>query len=155
MKLLCISDTHGETKKLQRIIKSVDEIDILLHAGDYIRDVDSINQHEFKVFSVKGNCDRGTNGKFKKVIGINDKKLLLVHGHQYGIKYGLHKLSYQVAEVEADIVVFGHTHRSLCLKENGILYFNPGSVTYPRDGSASYGIIEIEGDKIESRIEKI
>lgn len=155
MKLLCISDTHGNIENLEKVIKSVDKIDILLHAGDHIVDVDSINQHGFEVFRVKGNCDRGTDGKLREVINIEDKKLLLTHGHQYGIKYGLHKLSYQAAEVEADIVVFGHTHRSLCSKENGVLYFNPGSITHPRDNSESYGIIEIKDGKIEGRIKTL
>lgn len=155
MKVLCISDTHGNTRKLQEVIDSVKEIDILLHAGDHIGDVESIDRSGFEVFKVKGNCDRGVKGKLKEVVSIEDRKLLLIHGHQYGIKYGLHKLSYQAAEVEADIVVFGHTHRSLCLTEAGILYFNPGSITHPRDDSASYGILEIKGDKVEGRIETL
>ncbi|ADL12043.1 metallophosphoesterase family protein [Acetohalobium arabaticum] len=155
MKILCTSDTHGNTEKLKEVVKSVEGIDILLHAGDHIGDVDAIDQSEFDVFKVKGNCDRGVKGKSKEVITMEDKKILLTHGHQYEIKYGLQKLSYQAAEVEADIVVFGHTHRSLSLNEEGILYFNPGSITYPRDDSASCGILEIKDGKVEGELKRL
>ena len=41
----------------------------------------------------------------------------------------------------ADIALFGHTHRGLTRYEDGLYLMNPGSLT--RAGEHSYGIIDI------------
>ncbi|SJZ68419.1 YfcE family phosphodiesterase [Selenihalanaerobacter shriftii] len=155
MKILCVSDTHGQVSELERIIPIEDNIDFLLHAGDHITDVESIEKDNFNIVKVKGNRDRGCEGNLDELIYIEDKKILLTHGHRYRAKYGLSNLAYKAVELEADIVVFGHTHKSLQVQEDDILYLNPGSLTYPRDGQASYGIIEINEGEIKSEIKAL
>ena len=51
-----------------------------------------------------------------------------------------------------DVVVYGHTHKSQNKFIDNILYFNPGSTVFPKDGKESFGIIEIKEGNINSRI---
>ena len=47
------------------------------------------------------------------------------------------------AEVNADLVVVGHTHIPMVKKVSGTLFVNPGSVGRPRDGpEASYAVVD-------------
>jgi hypothetical protein len=54
-----------------------------------------------------------------------------------------------------DIVIFGHTHRPVNEKHNGILFFNPGTTT-PIDNKftviSSYGYLRISNEKVEPEI---
>jgi len=55
--------------------------------------------------------------------------------------------------MEANIVLFGHTHVPYLEKVGGVWFMNPGSPTYPRGGSRpGYGLIEINGAQIEPRL---
>jgi len=154
MKILCVSDTHGSTFNLEKAIKREEGIDLLLHAGDHIVDIESIDAN-FNRVAVKGNGDRRYEGNLEEIISIGEKKILLTHGHNHRVKYGLTNLSYKAIEAEVNIVVFGHTHRSLKLEEDRILFLNPGSLTYPRDGSLSYIILIIEGEEVQVKIKEL
>ncbi|MGM0470971.1 MAG: metallophosphoesterase family protein [Bacillota bacterium] len=153
MKLVVISDTHGSQERIEEVIDREADFDYLIHAGDHLTDVDfAVDNQSWQVITVKGNCDRGLTGEVEKLFTVNGKQILLTHGHKYALKQGLTRLSYRVAEVEADIVIFGHTHISLNQSVDGRLYFNPGSLTYPRDDSASYGVLKIADGAVDSEI---
>ena len=49
---------------------------------------------------------------------------------------------------EADIIIFGHTHRPYHRKVDGRHFVNVGSVGYPRDGNprTGYAVIKTDGD---------
>ena len=56
---------------------------------------------------------------------------------------------------KVDVIVFGHTHSSQNEIKNGVLFFNPGSVTdkvFAKENS--YGILEINSS-IKGRIVKL
>ncbi|HIJ77177.1 MAG TPA: YfcE family phosphodiesterase, partial [Deltaproteobacteria bacterium] len=54
-----------------------------------------------------------------------------------------------------DAIFFGHTHQPLILRENGLLWFNPGSLFLGRRSSGkSIGVLRIL-DKIEAEIFQI
>lgn len=124
------------------------EVDFYIHLGDYISDAKKIlEKTNTSYVAVKGNCDI-TDEEEEIIIELNGKKFFISHGHQYNIKYGYNNIYYRALEWEADIVLFGHTHMPISLWYQGILFFNPGSITFPRGGSqATYGIIDIiEGE---------
>ena len=43
---------------------------------------------------------------------------------------------------ENDILIYGHFHKPLAKKENGIYILNPSSISLPKEGTNSYGIYE-------------
>ena len=52
--------------------------------------------------------------------------------------------------IDADIYLYGHTHRNIYNEKDNKIYINPGSVGFPEDtNKACYGILNIKNDKIE------
>lgn len=152
IKLLIVSDTHGDVFQLSELVKKYKNYDYLFHLGDSARDLNKIDFNG-KKFVVKGNVDFISKAKNEIFINVANKKIMITHGHRYGVKYGLERLYFSALENEADIVLFGHTHISMNEKYDDILFFNPGSLAYPRLLSkGSYGIIEISENNIISRI---
>jgi putative phosphoesterase len=58
---------------------------------------------------------------------------------------------------EADIVIFGHSHKDYINTTDKPYLFNPGSITLPRNSlmQKSYGIIEIANQEIDFQIKYI
>ncbi|GAB6099121.1 metallophosphoesterase [Halanaerocella petrolearia] len=150
MKLAIFSDAHGRSEKVKEALEGLSSIDYLLYAGDGAKDLlenDFLDKE--KIVTVQGNRDFRTDYSKEEIIKVVDKKIFMTHGHNYQIKWGLDKLYYKAKEVAADIVIFGHTHTRYAKEENGILFFNPGSIALPRDGDkGSYGLIDIKDGKI-------
>ena len=60
MKILAISDTHGKLDKVRDIWPKLTDIDMIIHAGDFIRDGKALfKELKVPVVTVKGNCDNG------------------------------------------------------------------------------------------------
>lgn len=149
MKLLVFSDSHGRGKNiLEAIDRHGGVADAIIFLGDGLSDIDSVKRKYDKipVFSVKGNCDFYDFNDTPEEILVNfdGVKILLCHGHKYGVKSSLTRILYRCAELEADAVFFGHTHIPMetmeYVAEKMIQIFNPGSI-----GSYSYGVVNTSG----------
>lgn len=157
MRIAVISDTHGEIDLVVRKLISIKDVDLILHLGDYSKDAEKISKKlSVKSVIVKGNGDFGTLYNEDELVEMYGKKIFLTHGHRYGVHRNLNNLYYRGLELEADIILYGHTHVPLVLEENGITIMNPGSPTNPRslDGKLTFGIIDI-GDITEFNIVEI
>lgn len=144
-----LSDTHGDVAMAKLALTKMGNIDILLHAGDHFQDANELAKtKKVPVYAVVGNCD-WDNEKEDLLITAGGKKIWLTHGHRYGVKASHRQLITHALEEKVDIVVYGHTHVPVSVFEQGVLLFNPGSLTRPRGIKGStYGIIEIDGDDI-------
>jgi len=82
---------------------------------------------------------------------VENKRLLLVHGsprkmNEYLFEdRPLSSFERLAASSDADIIVFGHTHKPYHKEVNGVLFINAGSVGKPKDGDwrAGYAIVEM------------
>ena len=113
MKLfLVISDSHGDTVSLRRIVNQYPSIQSIIHLGDYYRD--AIRLKEFypdkEYYMVPGNCDFWSRGSDEKILEIEGLKVLITHGNRYGVKGGLGRLRSRSLRDKLDIALFGHTH---------------------------------------------
>lgn len=153
MKVLVFSDTHGRIGSAIDIIKSQSSVDLIIHLGDLVKDAKDIQSvfTSIKVVYVPGNNDLFIAQESEKVIDVKGKKLLLTHGHKYRVKQGLAEIIKKGKELKVDGVLFGHTHKAYEEIIDNILYFNPGSLTFPYD-IPSYGLIEVKEDKLYSMI---
>lgn len=147
MRLLIISDTHGDEQTFKHVVLREDP-DQIIHCGDFCIAVERLPQLEILTV-VRGNCDRP---------GVPDEALwegaglrfLVAHGHQYGIKSSLAQLSYRAEEVAANVVCFGHSHLPLCVARGGALFINPGSLVAPRGfPEPTYAVLEAESGKVK------
>lgn len=122
---LILSDTHGDVLTIGKLREIMVETDYVIHLGDVNSDIARFKA-EFpqKVITVAGNCD---GGRGYKVIDIEGVKILLTHGHDYGVKSGLTRLNYFAQEIGANVVFYGHTHQSNLTTEAGITFANPGT----------------------------
>lgn len=155
MKIAVISDTHKLVNKTLETLKNIENLDLIIHLGDYVKDAKEIEKAmNIETIYVRGNGDYlDTDVDLEKILEIHDKKIFLTHGHNYDVKNGISKIFYRAKEIECDIVLFGHTHMSTLLEYEGILILNPGSPEEPSSVSeGSIGLLEILKDNVKSEI---
>jgi len=158
MKIVVVSDTHGNNKEVIEKISEMERPDLLFHLGDYIEDgIKICTALGIDTIMVKGNGDRGNRiYNEDELIEISGRKIFLTHGHRYDVRYGITNLYYKALELNVDMVLFGHTHVPINIEENGIIFMNPGSPSIPRTQSKAktIGLIDIN-DKIYTKIIEI
>lgn len=168
MKIFFISDIHGSLSALSTALNAFQREDCsriailgdLMYHGprnplpaDYRpADVASlINGYRDRIIAVRGNCDSEVDQMLVEYpmmetcaqIAAGDRTIFLTHGHVFGPNR-LPPLR------NGDILAFGHTHIPLAEKSGGIFFFNPGSVSLPKNGNPpSYGIFDGESLKVK------
>ncbi len=155
VKIGVISDTHlsGYDTRLAGIVaQHFKDTDLIFHAGDLVdlRVLDIFGDIEVK--AVSGNMDNmPVKDKLPEqlIFEIKGFKIGLIHG--WGSPLGIEeKLLAKLGDVNC--VVYGHTHKPVNYKENGILFFNPGSAVDKRFADTrTIGILEIDKE-IKGRI---
>lgn len=156
MKILVISDTHGDTDGAETVIRRNPDVDLVIHLGDYFRDAQKLAASfpEIKFEYIYGNSDFMIGDiPAEKCLEIENKRIFITHGHRYSVKWDYSRLQAKAVEEKADILLFGHTHKPCIIEENGYRLVNPGSTSDPRDDSdESYAIIDINGGEIEVKL---
>lgn len=140
MKILVVSDSHGDFKKLYKIYMK-EKADYVFFAGDYSKDGIELSLlgDKSSFYIVKGNTDFSDWETPNKIdLELEGYKILLTHGHLYGVKRGYNKILEEAKKDGIDIVLFGHTHKKFYQEYEGVHLFNPGAVM-----AGDYGIIEI------------
>lgn len=80
-----------------------------------------------------------------KTAGMN---VFVTHGAAYGVYYGLDDLEKQAEILNADLVLYGHTHIADRTDIEQTSFINPGSCTLPRRGlPPSCAVIKLPGDQ--------
>ena len=85
------------------------------------------------------------------------QRIWLTHGHRYLHGYQVSELAWWARKLEADIVVFGHTHVPLVKWFGDVLLVNPGSPVLPRsEMGATFAVLTVkEGERPEAEIYKL
>ncbi len=147
MKILIVSDTHGRITNFKECLKRVSPIDMLIHCGDVEGQEEEIRRLAgCETHIVSGNNDYFTSLPREEEFSIGKYRAFLTHGHSYGVSLGLDRIVEEAKERGADTVIFGHIHRPVDKKRDGVRILNPGSLTYPRqDGRRpSYMLMEFD-----------
>lgn len=79
MRLLIISDTHGDISKVCKVVNDIkDLIDGIIHLGDIVEDADKLRKlySKIPVYNICGNCDYGTNVPPMNILDFEGKKYL-------------------------------------------------------------------------------
>lgn len=161
MKWMVASDIHGSEYYCNELLKAYDNEgadrllllgDILYHGprNDLPRDynpksvISMLNQRKEDILCVRGNCDTEVDQMVLEflimaeycILAMDERTIYATHGHVFGEDNPplLHK---------GDILLCGHTHVPKCVKHEGFIYMNPGSVSIPKENShQGYMIIE-------------
>lgn len=147
MRILVFSDSHGSLDDCIKIIRTIKDTDMIIHAGDHSSDAEEIQQMfpNIPVKYVRGNCDFSI-APSELMINTEHADIFVTHGHLYNVKYehNYRTLIEKAKEKGADIIVFGHTHIPFNEKTADCSIINPGSIKYGR----TYGVIEIDKERI-------
>ncbi|RLC02765.1 MAG: YfcE family phosphodiesterase [Deltaproteobacteria bacterium] len=148
-KLVVTADIHGSYSSWLTMKNLLNPSDKLAIAGDLFdtkygnfSNTDfqpetikkELNTFEYDFYYVYGNCDTPTFSPgfdTSMTFSAFNKKILLTHGHR--------PCTYSK---NIDIIIQGHTHLCSLEKKGAQLFMNPGSITYPRNGIYTYGVIE-------------
>lgn len=132
VRVLVVSDVHGNSRALERAIEAQPTASAVLFLGDGLRQAqDAADRHpNLPFYMVPGNCDIGAAGPFSREECFGGKRFFFTHGHHYDVKYGLYRLDLAARERKADMVLFGHTHQPLSDYADGLYMLNPGSLGY-------------------------
>jgi uncharacterized protein len=145
-----ISDTHGLIRP--GVHDALMGVELILHAGDV---GGSLILDELcliaPVKAVLGNTDpSGAPGLAEEVVlEIGGLRVHVSHGHEVGSPTPANL----AGRYDADVVVYGHTHRPLVTRHAGRLFVNPGSAGAKRFNiSPSVGKLIIANGKAEVEI---
>lgn len=130
MKLVVMSDTHGDAEVIERVKSYHTDAHSVIHCGD--SELPFTHSYLQGVERVKGNCDADSNFLNELVFQVADERIYVTHGHLFDVKNSPMKLVYRAKEVGATIVCFGHSHVLGAEMIDGILFVNPGSLLKPR-----------------------
>lgn len=162
MKVMCISDIHGNTECLKQALERYKEEDAekLLILGDFsgygvfssadLEVSEILNNMSGVIIAVKGNCD---SSKIEELLNcglayqinikVNENIVTITHGHIYNRN--------NLPENCGDIFLSGHTHIGMIEKIGERIIANPGSISKPRGGSKkSYMVIDEEKITLKS-----
>lgn len=147
MKILIISDSHGMTRRLEKVFQVVGKTDMLIHLGDVGRDVEYVRScAECETHIIRGNNDYGIDVPKEEILQIGKYKVWLTHGHESRVDWGLELLADEAEAAGMDIVMFGHTHVPVVEYRGGVILVNPGSIALPRQENmkCSYILMDID-----------
>jgi uncharacterized protein len=119
-----ISDTHGLIRP--GVHSALTGVELILHAGD-VGGAAVLDELRLiaPVRAVFGNTDPPDHPELSTELNVevNELRVHVSHGHEVGSP-----TPEKLAErYDADIVVYGHTHRPLVTRKDGMLFVNPGA----------------------------
>lgn len=153
MRILLVSDTHGNQTALLQAHEAAGCCDAVIHLGDGEHDALLLKavDDQIQLFQVAGNCDLGSTVPRELICTFGKVRLLLCHGDRYGVKTGLSRLIERGHAAAVDAVLYGHTHLAQSVQEEGLLLINPGTLAAPAS-YRSYAILEITESGITATI---
>jgi putative phosphoesterase len=116
-----ISDTHGLLRP--EAVKALRGSDLILHAGDVCGfDVVEGLRAIAPVTAVRGNNDHDPWGsRLPETVTVD------LDGVRIHMLHDLHDLAIDPADEGVAVIVAGHSHQPRQERQDGVLYFNPGS----------------------------
>ena len=143
MKIGIISDTHDNLPKIKEAVRILNErkVEFVFHCGDFVApfSLNLLKELNCEWRGVFGNNDGEKEGLVKKsegrikdapfFISLSSKRIALTHIYQ---------------DLEADIILFGHTHNPQKIRKDKKLFINPGEVGGWLTAKSSLVILDLE-----------
>lgn len=166
MQILCFSDSHGSLEEIGMMLKKHPRAELVLFLGDGLTDAEyyASGDTERAWVAVRGNCDfrttfLGASAHKIESLTLCGKKIVMTHGDMHSAKSSIYGLMELAEDTGADAVLFGHTHTAALeyrtVGNRAVYFFNPGSLKDGYFQRSSYGIIELDDDKIKFSHEKL
>jgi putative phosphoesterase len=129
-----LSDTHDNLTRVREAVRLFNDAgcDLVIHAGDFVAPftVEELRNLRAPIKAVYGNCDGERAGLARAFLGlgeIREAPLKFTHaGLRFLVCHLDSPLERHLASKAYDVIVFGHTHRPLAERRDGVLLVNPG-----------------------------
>jgi putative phosphoesterase len=151
MRILVLSDSHGDLSNMERAVEA-SAPRMILHLGDCWQDGQKLHQSypDIPLMQVPGNCDYRPSEPAEQLLFLEEFRVLMCHGHTYGVKESLISAGFAAQEQNLDLFLFGHTHRAMFDQRGKTVFLNPGSI---RDGT--YALVRIENGKLRTELQRL
>lgn len=136
MRIVVLSDTHMPQRAPrlpEALVREIETADALIHAGDFTSYVTFLDFKAFEkpFYAVRGNMDDGDIAHElpdQLIFDLEGKHIALTHG--WGAPDDLElRVIRRLQNENPDVIIFGHSHRSVSRVHGSILVLNPGSPT--------------------------
>jgi len=129
-----LSDSHDNLTRVREAVRLFNDADcdLVIHAGDFVAPftVEELRHLRAPVKAVFGNCDGERAGLAKAFEGLGEIRQAPLKFRHAGLRFLVCHLDGSVEKHLAsnayDIIVFGHTHKPLAVRRDGVLLVNPG-----------------------------
>ncbi|MCH5155224.1 MAG: YfcE family phosphodiesterase [Clostridiales bacterium] len=148
-KIVVVSDSHGDTSRLERLLPIINSADYFVFCGDGAADVMRLRGRiTVPIVCVKGNNDFWLKEQLNDsaTVTFGGAKALVTHGHKYGARQGITTLLEMAKLNDYKIVFFGHTHKYTDVIHSGIHFINSGALC-----NGSYAIVTYDGQTFVSQ----
>ncbi|WP_019615319.1 phosphodiesterase [Psychromonas ossibalaenae] len=162
MKLFFASDLHGSLPATELVLEKykASGADYLVILGDLLNHgprnpipqgyqpaaaAELLNNYSEQILAVRGNCDSEVDQMllnfpmletYSWILLESGTRIFLTHGHIYNSEH-------RPPLKAGDVIAHGHTHIPVAEHNGDQFIFNPGSITFPKQGyAASYGLYE-------------
>lgn len=160
MKYFILSDIHGSAYYFKKAMIQFDALhcDKLLLLGDLLYHgprndlphgfdvktlVNLFNERKEQILAIQGNCDAEVDQMVlsfplnkELIIKENKRTLYLTHGHH------LKEIDFSNLSKNS-LILYGHTHIPTFYMKEDLYYFNPGSISLPKENNKhTFGIYE-------------
>ncbi len=136
MRIAVISDTHDRVPRALPVrLREADEI---WHLGDVCAPeiFAEFAQIGLPLVVVRGNCDANDAWPLELELGREGVKFFLTHRPPTHVPAGV------------AAVLHGHTHVARDEMRDGVRWLNPGAISKPREGEASFAWLTVERGKL-------
>lgn len=158
--IIVCSDIHGRISSIDLLEEKIKKYrpTKIICLGDFLyngprngvpKDYDpayvykKLNLYADLIIGIRGNCDALIDESLLR-FKLKDKVKIKIGGVSYLLIHG-HKLNSMTLDElrRKEVLCFGHTHIYKLELKNNILYFNPGSISFPKnENPRSYAIID-------------
>lgn len=148
MKILVVSDSHGNIKRLLHVLGFAKraKIGAIIHCGDWDNPqaCETVKNLGIPVYSVLGNADVAKSGGITKTLKDAQVRLepeilnLQLGGKKIIVGHFPGKLADFIRSGKYDAVLYGHTHRRKRELHGKTLVVNPGALQSPFPSFAVY-----------------
>ncbi len=155
-----LSDTHlsAVTPQFRRLAHGAfSGCDVIFHAGDITAGTILDMFSDKTVHGVHGNmCDLSSRSRFPDELRIEIDGVIIGLCHGAGSRYNIEERVWSRFP-DADIIIYGHTHKPVCQKKGKVWFINPGSFQCysPHGSPASYAIVTIDKGEIDAHLQSI
>ena len=157
MKIVVVSDSHGNYRNISQILKQHKNADCIIHAGDGESDIQDLEMYEKALFKklifVGGNCDINGIHERTKIVELGGIRIFVAHGDRFAVKTDKTVIANVAKAENCQAAIFGHSHIRYCDTVEGIFLLNPGSCDIQGDKTPpSYAVMIIDNGKISAEI---